>query len=59
MGGRCGVELDDLRGGRWKEEKGVVSLGGVCCVKMKSRKGEGWQGMIRCLGFLLARAFGI
>ena len=40
MGGRCGVELDDLRG-RWKKEKGVVSLGGVCCVKMKSRKGGG------------------
>jgi hypothetical protein len=40
----------------------VVSLGGVCCVKMKSRKGGGWQGRIRCccyLGFLLARAFGI
>jgi len=34
--------VDDLRGGRWKKEKGVVvSLGGVCCVKMKSRKGEG------------------
>lgn len=34
--------MDDLRGGRWKKEKGaVVSLGGVCCVRMKSGKGEG------------------
>ena len=32
--------MDDSRW-RWKKENGVVPLGGVCCVKMKSRKGEG------------------